>query len=117
MAKKPADQTADAAQATGEAMTDTMRSAADRMQSAGSAMADSSSQLGTRMLDQAEANTQEAFKAMRAAAQANDVTEVMRIQAEYLREQGSRSVSQAREIGELIASFGRNAIGTMTKRD
>lgn len=117
MAKKPTDQAKETAQATSEAMTDSMRSAAERMQSAGSAMADSSSQLGTRMLDQAEANTQEAFKAMRAAAQANDITEVMRIQAEYLREQGSRSVTQAREIGELIASFGRNAIGTMTKRD
>lgn len=117
MARKPNDQAADAAQATGAAMNETMRSAADRMQAAGSAMADSSSQLGTRMLDQAEANTQEAFKAMRAAAQANDLSEVMRIQAEYLREQGSRSVAQAREIGELIASFGRNAIGTMTRKD
>jgi len=117
MAKKPTEQAADAAKASGEAMSDTMRSAADRMQATGSAMAESSSQLGTRMLDQAEQNTQEAFRAMRAAAQANDLSEVMRIQAEYLREQGSRSVSQAREIGELIASFGRNAIGSMTKRD
>ncbi len=117
MARKPGEQATDAAKQSGEAMSDTMRSAADRMQATGSAMAESSSQLGTKMLDQAEANTQEAFKAMRAAAQANDVSEVMRIQAEYLREQGSRSVAQAREIGELIASFGRNAIGSMTKRD
>lgn len=117
MARKPTDQAADAARQSGEAMSDTMRSAADRMQATGSAMAESSSQLGTKMLDQAEANTQEAFKAMRAAAQANDVSEVMRIQAEYLREQGSRSVAQAREIGELIASFGRSAIGSMTRRD
>lgn len=117
MARKPTDQAADAAKQSGEAMSDTMRSAADRMQATGSAMADSSSQLGTKMLDQAEANTQEAFKAMRAAAQASDLSEVMRIQAEYLRDQGSRSVSQAREIGELIASFGRNTIGSMTKRD
>lgn len=117
MARKPTDQAADEAKQSGEAMSDTMRSAADRMQATGSAMAESSSQLGTKMLDQAEANTQEAFKAMRAAAQANDVSEVMRIQAEYLREQGSRSVAQAREIGELIASFGRNAIGSMTRRD
>ena len=117
MAKKPTDQATDAAQQTGEAISDQMRSATERMQATGSAMADGSSQLGTRMLDQAEANTQEAFRAMRAAAQANDMSEVMRIQAEYLREQGSRSVSQAREIGEMIASFGRTTIGSMTKRD
>lgn len=117
MAKKPTDRAADAAKQSGEAMTDQMRAATERMQATGSAVADSSSQLGTKMLDQAEANTQEAFRAMRAAAQANDVSEVMRIQAEYLREQGSRSVTQAREIGELIANFGRSAIGSMTKKD
>ena len=117
MARKPNDQAAEAAKQSGEAMTDQMRTAAERMQATGSAMADSSSQLGTKMLDQAEANTQEAFRAMRAAAQANDLSEVMRIQAEYLRDQGSRSVAQAREIGELIASFGRNAIGSMTRKD
>lgn len=108
---------ADAAKAGGDAVSDTMRSAADRMQAAGSAIADSGTQLGVKMLDQAEANTQEAFRAMRAAAEASDLSEVMRIQAEYLREQGSRSVTQAREIGELIASFGRNAIGSVTRRD
>ncbi|MBR0551073.1 phasin family protein [Stakelama marina] len=88
--------------------------ASERMQAAGSSMMESGSQLGMKMLDQAEANTHAAFKAMRDAAQAGDVSEVMRIQSDYLREQGSRSVSQAREIGEMIASFGRNAVGQMT---
>jgi hypothetical protein len=41
----------------------------------------------------------------------------MRVQGEYLREQGSRSMAQAREIGEMIANFGREAIGRATGRD
>ncbi len=90
-----------------------MQGAGERMRAAGSAMADQGSQLGLRILSQAEANTQEAFRAMRAAAQANDLSEVMRIQSDYLREQGNRSLAQAREVGELIAAFGRNAVGQM----
>ena len=97
-----------------DTMQDAARNAADRMKDAGSTMMESGSQLGVKMLDQAETNTQEAFKAMRAAAQASDISEVMRVQSEYLREQGSRSVAQAREISEMIANFGRNALGQMT---
>lgn len=89
---------------------------AERMRAAGSAMTEQGSQLGLTILSQAEANTQEAFRAMRAAAQASDVNEVMKIQSDYMREQGARSMAQAREVGELIANFGRNAIGQMTGR-
>lgn len=90
--------------------------AAERMRAAGGAMTEQGSQLGLTILSQAEANTQEAFRAMRAAAQASDVNEVMKIQSDYMREQGARSMAQAREVGELIANFGRNAIGQMTGR-
>jgi phasin family protein len=65
------------------------------------------------MIDQAETNAREAFEAMRKAAQASDLQSVMQVQAEYMREQSSRSMAQAREIGELIARFGRDAIGAM----
>ena len=70
-----------------------------------------------KMLDQAEQNTREAFNAMRAAAKSRDLSEVMHVQGEYLREQGSRSMAQAREIGEMIANFGRDTIGKMTGKD
>lgn len=90
--------------------------AAERMRAAGSAMTEQGSQLGLTILSQAEANTQEAFRAMRAAAQASDVNEVMKIQSDYMREQSARSMAQAREVGEMIANFGRNAIGQMTGR-
>ena len=70
---------------------------------------------GTRMIDQAEENAREAFNAMRAAAKAKDLSEVMKVQAEYLKEQSARSVKQAREIGELIAQFGRDAIAPIRR--
>ncbi len=117
------DAAQDGARRAGEQMqdgmaraTEGMQAAGERMKATGEAMADAGSQLGLKMLDQAETNTREAFQAMRSAAQASDVTEVMRIQAEFLREQGSRSVAQVREIGELIADFGRHAIGQITGR-
>ncbi|MFV0624111.1 phasin family protein [Sphingomonas sp. ac-8] len=97
-------------------MTDGMRAATERMRAAGGQMADQGGELGLKMLDQAEANTREAFRVMREAAKAKDVSEVMRLQSDYLREQGNRSMAQAREIGELIASFGRSTIGQMTGR-
>jgi len=38
---------------------------------------------------------------------------VMKIQGEFLREQGSRSMANAREIGELIMQFGREAVAPL----
>jgi hypothetical protein len=99
-----------------ETDTNPAADATERMRAAGSAMTENGSQLGLTILSQAEANTQEAFRAMRAAAQANDLNDVMRIQSDYLRDQGARSMAQAREVGEMIAQFGRSAIGQMTGR-
>ncbi|PCD03243.1 hypothetical protein COC42_02165 [Sphingomonas spermidinifaciens] len=115
MAKNP-NEAIDQASSAAQAGASQFEAAGERMKAAGETMADAGSQLGLKMLDQAETNTREAFQAMRAAAQANDLSDVMRIQSDYLREQGSRSVAQVREIGELIAEFGRNAMGQMTGR-
>ena len=52
---------------------------------------------------------------MRAAAAANNPAEVAQIQGEYLREQGARSLAHAREVGELITRFGRDAMGEAKK--
>lgn len=98
-------------------MAEGLRAAGERMRDAGGQMAGQGSELGMRMLDQAETNTREAFRMMRAAAQAKDMTDVMRLQSEFLREQSNRSIAQAREIGELIASFGRATIGQMTGKN
>jgi hypothetical protein len=96
---------------------DMAQGAAERIQAAGSAIADQGQQLGLKMLDQAETNTREAFNAMRAAAGAKDVGEVMRVQSDYLRDQSGRAMTHAREIGEMIASFGRATIGGITGKD
>lgn len=93
-----------------EKVVDPARKAGEAMRDAGSKMAENSSTVGLKMLDQAETNTREAFAAMRAAAGAKDLSEVMKIQGDFLRDQGSRSMGQAREIGELIMQFGRDAV-------
>lgn len=90
------------AQKAGETLRITVKSAAS-----------GGANVGMKMIDQAEANAREAFNAMRAAAKAKDLSEVMKVQGDYLREQSSRSMAQAREIGELIAQFGRDAIAPL----
>ena len=88
---------------------DPMKRAGEAMKASGEKVAEGSSQVGLKVIDQAEQNAREAFAAMRAAASAKDLTQVMKIQSDYLREQGSRSMAQAREIGELIMQFGRES--------
>lgn len=93
------------------------RRAGERMKDSGAKVAENSSAIGVKLLDQAEANMKEAFAAIRAAADAKDLSQVMKIQGDFLRDQGSRSMSQAREVGELILQFGRDAVAPITKRD
>ena len=88
---------------------DPMKRAGEAMKASGEKVAEGSSTVGLKVIDQAETNAREAFAAMRAAAGAKDLSEVMKIQGDYLREQGSRSMAQAREIGELILQFGRDS--------
>jgi phasin family protein len=96
-----------------ESVVDPARKAGEALRDAGGKMAESSTTVGLKMLDQAEANAREAFNAMRAAASAKDLSEVMKIQGDFLRDQGSRSMGQAREISELILQFGRDAVGAV----
>lgn len=108
-----AREAAGAAQGTTDRMREGMARAGEAMRQGGQKIAENNAQIGLKMIDQAETNAHQAFEAMRRAAQAKDLSEVMRIQGDYLREQGTRSVTQAREIGELIMQFGRDAVGTM----
>ncbi len=91
-------------------VVDPTRKAGEAMQASGRRMVENSSTIGVAIIDQAQTNAQEAFAAMRAAAQARDLSEVMQIQGDFLRQQGKRSMDQAREIGELIMRFGRAAV-------
>ncbi len=92
---------------TFDKVVDPMKRAGEAMKASGEKVAEGSSAVGLKVIDQAEQNAREAFAAMRAAAGAKDLSEVMKIQGDYLRDQGSRSMAQAREIGELIMEFGK----------
>ncbi|KQR88170.1 phasin family protein [Sphingomonas sp. Leaf343] len=94
-------------------ITEPARRAGEAMKASGEKMVEGGSTIGVRMIDQAEQNAREAFNAMREAAGAKDISEVMKIQGDYLREQSNRSMAQAREIGELIMQFGRDAVAPM----
>ena len=96
-----------------EHFVDPAKKAGEAMRASGAKIAEGGATIGAKMIDQAEANAREAFAAMRAAAQAKDLSEVMKIQGDFLRDQGSRSMGQAREIGELIMQFGRDAVAPL----
>lgn len=91
-------------------MTGQLKSAGEAMKNAGAKAAENSQAINLKVLDQAEQNAREAFAAMRAAAGAKSLQEVMEIQGNFIREQSSRGMDQVREIGELIARFGREAV-------
>lgn len=107
------DATSRARDSFSEHVMDPARRAGEAMRASGQKVADGSATIGLKIIEQAEQNSHQAFQAMREAAQAKDLGEVMRIQGEYLREQGQRSLNQAREIGELIAQFGRDAVSPL----
>jgi hypothetical protein len=91
-------------------VTEPLRSAGEAVRSAGAKAAENSQAINLKVIDQAEQNAQEAFAALRAAAAAKSLSEVMEIQANYVRQQSSRGMDQVREIGELIMRFGRDAV-------
>jgi phasin family protein len=93
-----------------EHIADPVRRAGEAMKESGGKIAEGGATIGKAMIDQAEQNAREAFAAMRDAASAKDLSQVMSIQNEYLRAQSQRSMSQAREIGELIMKFGKDAV-------
>jgi hypothetical protein len=91
-----------------------IKNAGEQLREAGSKVMENSSTVNLKVLDHAEKNAIEAFNAMRAAAQATSISQVMEIQGNFIREQATRSMEQAREVGDLIAKFGRAAIEPMT---
>lgn len=98
-------------------VVDPAKRAGSALAASGNKAAEGSREVGVTLIDQAEANAREAFSAMRAAAGARDLTEALRIQGEFLREQGDRSAGQAREIGALIARFGAEMVAPLRSTD
>lgn len=93
---------------------DKLKAAGEAVKEGATKAAENSAALSMKVIDHAEENTRQAFAALRAAAKAGGVTEVMKVQADYVRDQGSRSMAQIREVGEMIASFGREAMSNLT---
>ena len=103
--KKATDRAATAAKSA----TDRVEAAGDKIKKSGEKIAKQGSAVGLKVIEHAETNTREAFAAMRAAASAGSPAEVAKIQGDYLKAQGARAMAHAREIGELIMQFGKDA--------
>ena len=100
-----------------EKIVDPAKKAGEAMKASGAKVAEGGSTVSMKLIDQAESNARQAFAALRAAAAAKDLSEVMKVQGDYLRDQGSRSMTQAREIGELIMQIGREAVQPLKGKD
>ena len=96
-----------------EKIVDPAKKAGEAMRKSGAKVAEGGSTVSMKLLDQAEQNAREAFAALRAAAGAKDLSEVLKVQGDYLREQSNRSLSQAKEIGELIVKIGQDSVAPL----
>lgn len=95
---------------------DKAESVSDAIKASGTKMAENSAAVSMKMIDHAEQNTREAFAAMRAAAGATSIGDVLKVQGDFIREQGGRSMTHAREIGEMIAAFGKAVVAPLTDK-
>ena len=94
-----------------------LKAAGEQIKAAGQQVAETTSTLNAKIIDHAEANVREAFAALRAAATSKSLTDVMTAQTTYVREQGERGMAQVKEIGEIIANFGREAMKSVTGKE
>jgi hypothetical protein len=98
-----------------EKIVDPVKKAGEAMRQSGAKVAEGGSTVSMKLLDQAEQNAREAFAAMRAAAAAKDLGEVLKVQSAYLQEQSTRNMAQAKEIGELIAKIGQESVAPLRR--
>ncbi len=93
-----------------EKATETVKKAGKSLKDAATNAAGNAAALNNKVIDHAEANTRAAFAAMRSAASVKSVSDLAKIQTDYVKEQGARSMTQVKEVGDLIAQFGRDAM-------
>ncbi len=99
--------------AKGEKIVDSVKKAGKAMKDATGKAASNAGLLNGKVIDHAEENARQAFTAMRSAAQAKSLSDLAKIQADFVKEQGARSLGQVKEVGELIAQFGKDAMTAM----
>lgn len=92
---------------------DTAKKASDALKEGASKAATNASQLNARVIDHAEENTRAAFAALRSAAGVTSIGDLTKIQSDFVQEQSNRSMNQVREVGEMIAAFGRDMGGML----
>jgi hypothetical protein len=98
------------AEKAAEKATDAVKKAGKSMKDVAQKAASNAAALNNRVIDHAEENTRAAFSAMRSAASVKSVQDLAKIQTDYVKEQGARSMTQVREVGDMIAQFGRDAM-------
>lgn len=113
-AKNTADKVKDT---INEKIVDPMKKAGEALRQSGTKAAEGSATVSMKLIDQAEQNAREAFAALRSAANAKDLSEVMKLQGDYLRDQSNRSLAQAKEIGELIVKIGQESVKPLRGKD
>lgn len=91
-----------------------LRRAGETLKRAGADARENGHAISMKLIEQAEGNTRQAFAKMREMASAGSVGDVVKIQTDFVREQSTRAMEQAKELGDLIAQFGRNAISPLT---
>lgn len=93
-----------------ERATESVKKVGKSFKEATSKAAENASALNSKVINHAEENTRAAFAAMRSAAQVKSVSDLAKIQTDFVKEQGARSMTQVKEVGDLIAQFGRDAM-------
>src|SRR3712207_5286787 len=85
-----------------------IREAGEALRQARQRASEHNETISLRLIDFAERNMTDTLEALRAAARAKDLGEVLNIQGNFLREQLTRSVDQFREIAEMMSAAGRD---------
>ncbi len=93
-----------------EKLTEGGKKAGKAMKDMATNAATNASALNSKVIDHAEANTRAAFAAMRSAASVKSVQDLAKIQSDFVKEQGARSMTQVKEVSDLIVQFGRDAM-------
>lgn len=113
MAKKTAEKAKKAKTTTAEKIAEPIKKATKTIRETASKAVENTVAINTKVIDHAEANAHEAFAAMRKVAGAKTVQDVIKVQSAFVKAQSARSTAQVREVGEMIASFGRDALSVM----
>jgi len=95
-----------------EKATETVKKAGKSIKESAEKAAANAAALNSKVIDHAEENTRAAFAAMRSAASVKSVQELAKIQTEFVKEQSARSMTHVREVGDMIAQFGRDAMSS-----